>query len=124
MGPVTDVPLLDRGSPETEQGPAVANPRIRVCSTVVFSAFPRHARSLAGHLAAELIGRRPPMPHDLEREMRVGIYLHGSSLVVHYDVISTRRNEMVEREQKPEGAPWPELFSGTSEALGVAALED
>ena len=23
-------PLLDRGSPETEQGPAVANPRIRV----------------------------------------------------------------------------------------------
>ncbi len=22
-------PLLDRGSPETEQGPAVANPRIR-----------------------------------------------------------------------------------------------
>ena len=33
-------PLLDRGSPETEQGPAVANPRIRVCSTVVFSRRP------------------------------------------------------------------------------------
>ena len=33
-------PLLDRGSPETEQGPAVANPRIRVCSTVVFSCRP------------------------------------------------------------------------------------
>src|SRR4051794_14135632 len=29
MGPVTDVPPLDRGSPETEQGPAAANPRIR-----------------------------------------------------------------------------------------------
>src|SRR5215218_5993949 len=66
MGPVTDVPLLDRGSPETEQGPAVANPRIRVCSTVVFSAASGHARSLTGRLASEPIGRRTLMPHALE----------------------------------------------------------
>src|SRR5215217_4104363 len=59
-------PLLDRGSPETEQGPAVANPRIRVCSTVVFSAASGHARSLTGHLASEPIGRRTLMPHALE----------------------------------------------------------
>jgi hypothetical protein len=37
-------PPLDRGSPETKQGPAVANPRIRVYSTVVFSAASCHAR--------------------------------------------------------------------------------
>jgi len=43
-------PPLDRGSPETEQGPAVANPRIRVCSTVVFSAASGHARSSAKYL--------------------------------------------------------------------------
>jgi hypothetical protein len=43
-------PLLDRGSPETEQGPAVANPRIRVCSTVVSSAAPCHARSSTKYL--------------------------------------------------------------------------
>src|SRR5829696_8888543 len=59
-------PLLDRGSPETKQGPAVANPRIRVCSTVVFSAASGHARSLTGHLASEPIGRRTLMPHALE----------------------------------------------------------
>ena len=66
MGPVTDVPLLDRGSPETKQGPAVANPRIRVCSTVVFNAVPCHARTLANPFATELIGRRTLMPHSLE----------------------------------------------------------
>ena len=60
-------PLLDRGSPETEQGPAVANPRIRVCSTVVFSAAPCHARPSSQVLAAELIGRRTLMPHALEK---------------------------------------------------------
>ena len=43
-------PPLDRGSPETEQGPAVANPRIRVFSTVVFSAVSGHARPSAKHL--------------------------------------------------------------------------
>src|SRR5215218_7250157 len=59
-------PLLDRGSPETEQGPAVANPRIRVCSTVVFSVASGHARPLTGHLASEPIGRRTLMPHALE----------------------------------------------------------
>ena len=56
-------PLLDRGSPETEQGPAVANPRIGVCSTVVFSAASCHARPLANHFATEPIGRRILMPH-------------------------------------------------------------
>src|SRR3954453_17299943 len=60
-------PLLDRGSPETEQGPAVANPRIRVCSTVVFSTTPCHARSFSLVLAAELIGRRTLMTHALEK---------------------------------------------------------
>src|SRR3954447_20538276 len=59
-------PLVDRATPETEQGPAVANPRIRVCSTVVFSAASGHARSLTGHLASEPIGRRTLMPHALE----------------------------------------------------------
>jgi hypothetical protein len=59
-------PPLDRGSPETEQGPAVANPRIRVCSTVVFNAVPCHARTLANPFATELIGRRTLMPHSLE----------------------------------------------------------
>ena len=43
-------PPLDRGSPETKQGPAVANPRIRVCSTVVFSAVPGHARPSIDYL--------------------------------------------------------------------------
>jgi hypothetical protein len=43
-------PPLDRGSPETKQGPAVNNPRIRVCSTIVFSAAPCHARSSAEYL--------------------------------------------------------------------------
>src|SRR3954466_1273993 len=60
-------PLLERGSPETEQGPAVANPRIRVCSTVVFSAAPCPARSFSLVLAAELIGRRTLMTHTLEK---------------------------------------------------------
>jgi hypothetical protein len=56
-------PPLDRGSPETEQGPAVANPRIRVCSTVVFNAVPCHARTLANYFATEPIGRRMLMLH-------------------------------------------------------------
>jgi hypothetical protein len=43
-------PPLDRGSPETEQGPAVANPRISVCSTVVFSAASCHARPSIDYL--------------------------------------------------------------------------
>src|SRR4051794_10280411 len=66
MGPVTDVPLLERGSPETKQGPAVANPRIRVCSTVVFSAASGHARSSARCFASEPIGRRTLMPRSVE----------------------------------------------------------
>ena len=44
MGPAADVPALDRGSPKAEQGPAAANPRMKVCSTVVFSAVPCHTR--------------------------------------------------------------------------------
>ena len=60
-------PPLDRGSPETEQGPAVANPRIRVCSTVVFNAVPCHARTLANPFATELIGRRTLMSYALEK---------------------------------------------------------
>src|ERR671912_2100961 len=59
-------PLLDRGSPETKQGPAVANPRIRVCSTVVFSAAPCHARSSTGRFASEPIGRRALMLQAME----------------------------------------------------------
>src|SRR3954451_9186919 len=59
-------PLLDRGSPETDQGPAVANPRIRVCSTVVFSAASGHARSSASCFASEPIGRRTLMPPTVE----------------------------------------------------------
>src|SRR5215207_6393674 len=47
--------------PRTKQGPAVANPRIRVRSTVVFGAAPCHARSSTGCLASEPIGRRTPM---------------------------------------------------------------
>src|SRR4051795_12156071 len=71
MGPVTDVPPLERGSPETNRGPAVANPRIRVCSTVVSAAAPCHARSSGGHLASERIGDEHPCPRLLNRDMRV-----------------------------------------------------
>src|SRR3954449_2729998 len=71
MGPVTDVPLLERGSPETNRGPAVANPRIRVCSTVVSAAAPGHARSSGGHLASERIGDEHPCPQLWNRDMRV-----------------------------------------------------
>src|SRR5215208_1145023 len=73
-------PLLDRGSPETEQGPAVANPRIRVCSTVVFSAASGHARSLTGRLASEPIGRRTLMPHALETGHESGSRLTEGAL--------------------------------------------
>ena len=66
-------PQLDRGSPETEQGPAVANPRIRVRSTVVFNAVPCHARTLANPFATELIGRRTLMPHSLETGHESGL---------------------------------------------------
>src|SRR5687768_13469896 len=71
MGPVTDVPLLDRGSPETEQGPAVANPRIRVCSTVVFSAAPCHARSPAKDVLPSRSGDEPSCLTPWKRDMRV-----------------------------------------------------
>src|SRR4051794_7015471 len=71
MGPVTDVPLLERGSPETNRGPAVADPRIRVCSTVVSAAAPCHARSSGGHLASERIGDEHPCLQLLNRDMRV-----------------------------------------------------
>src|SRR5215207_4318682 len=72
MGPVTDVPLLDRGSPETEQGPAVANPRIRVCSTVVFSAAPCHARPSAECLLPSRSGDERSCLTYWKRDMRVG----------------------------------------------------
>src|SRR3954451_3264886 len=71
MGPVTDAPPLERGSPETSRGPAVADPRIRVCSTVVSAAAPCHARSSGGHLASERIGDEHPCPRLLNRDMRV-----------------------------------------------------
>src|SRR3954452_5575981 len=71
MGPGTDVPLLERGSPETNRGPAVANPRIRVCATVVSAASPCHTRSSGGHLASERIGDEHPCPQLLNRDMRV-----------------------------------------------------
>src|SRR3954466_4984960 len=73
MGPVTDVPLLERGSPETNRGPAVANPRIRVCSTVVSAAAPCHARSLGGGPASERIGDEHPCLQLLNRDMRVDL---------------------------------------------------
>src|SRR4051794_17631685 len=59
-------PLLDRGSPETKQGPAVANPRIRVCPTVVFSCRPLPCASVNRCFASEPIGRRTPMPGSVE----------------------------------------------------------
>src|SRR5215212_62929 len=71
MGPVTDVPLLDRGSPETEQGPAVANPRIRVCSTVVFSAAPCHARSSAKDVLPSRSGDERSCLMLWKKDMRV-----------------------------------------------------
>ena len=70
-GPVTDVPLLDRGSPETKQGPAVANPRIRVCSTVVFSAAPCHARPSTGYFLPNRSGDEHSWLRALKRDMRV-----------------------------------------------------
>src|SRR5690242_7548953 len=60
-------PPLDRGSPETELGPAVANPRIRACSTVVFSCRPLPCAIFGYVLAAEPIGRRTLMTHTLEK---------------------------------------------------------
>jgi hypothetical protein len=71
-------PPLDRGSPEmldsnAVEGPAVANPRIRVCSTVVFNAVPCHARTLANYFATEPIGRRTLMPHELETGHESGL---------------------------------------------------
>src|SRR3954467_15633067 len=71
MGPVTDVPPLDRGSPETNRGPAVANPQVQVCSTVVSAAAPCHARSSGGLPASERIGDEHPCPRLLNRDMRV-----------------------------------------------------
>src|SRR4028119_2167865 len=64
-------PLLDRGSPETKQGPAVANPRIRVCSTVVFSAAPCHARSSAKYLLPSRSGDERSCLTLWKRDMRV-----------------------------------------------------
>ena len=64
-------PLLDRGSPETEQGPAVANPRIRVCSTVVFSAAPCHVRSSAKYLLPIRSGDERSCLMPWKRDMRV-----------------------------------------------------
>src|SRR4051812_16267869 len=72
-------PLLDRGSPETEQGPAVANPRIRVCSTVVFSCRPLPCAIIGKSLAAELIGRRTLMPSRVEMGHERG-WCRGSGL--------------------------------------------
>src|SRR5690348_13883975 len=59
-------PLVDRGSPETEQGPAVANPRIRVDRPSSPAAAPCHARSSSGCFASEPIGRRTLVPSHLE----------------------------------------------------------
>ena len=64
-------PLLDRGSPETKQGPAVANPRIRVCSTVVFSAAPCHARPSAECLLPSRSGDERSCLTYWKRDMRV-----------------------------------------------------
>src|SRR3712207_6378222 len=64
-------PLLDRGSPETEPGPAVANPRIRVCSTVVFSAAPCHARPATKCLLPSRSGDEHPCLTPWKRDMRV-----------------------------------------------------
>src|SRR4051812_211509 len=82
MGPVTDVPLLERGSPETNRGPAVANPRIRVCSTVVSAAAPCRARSSGGHLASERIGDEHPCLQLLNRDMRAVPWAHLGSLAL------------------------------------------
>src|ERR1041385_3264400 len=59
-------PLLDRGSPETNRGPAVANPRIRVCSTVVFSRRPLPCAIVDRWFAAEPIGIRTLMLRTVE----------------------------------------------------------
>src|SRR5689334_25228569 len=59
-------PLLDRGSPETGQGPAVANPRIRVWSTVVLSCRPLPCATAERSFASEPIGRRTLVPAPLE----------------------------------------------------------
>src|SRR5918992_685801 len=64
-------PLLERGSPETGQGPAVANPRIRVCSTVVSSAVPGHARPSAKDVLPSRSGDEPSCPTPWKRDMRV-----------------------------------------------------
>src|SRR5690242_8477415 len=80
MGPVTDVPPLDRGSPETNRGPAVANPRIRVCSTVVSAAAPCHARSPDRLLASEPSGRRTLVPPTVETGHERGSRLMLGSL--------------------------------------------
>src|SRR5215213_1368541 len=64
-------PLLDRGSPETKQGPAVANPRIRVCSTVVYSTAPCHARSSASYLLPSRSGDERSCLTPWKRDMRV-----------------------------------------------------
>src|SRR3954468_6311986 len=59
-------PLLDRGSPETKPGPAVANPRIRVCSTVVFSCRPLPCAIVDRYFASEPSGRRTLVPPTVE----------------------------------------------------------
>src|SRR3954452_7486886 len=60
-------PLLDRGSPETEQGPAVTNPRIREFARPTSSAAaPCHARLSPECCASEPIGGRTLMPSHLE----------------------------------------------------------
>src|ERR1051325_9116746 len=59
-------PLLDRGSPETNRGPAVANPRIRVCSTVVFSCRPLPCAIIGRTPCFRTDRRRTPMPPAIE----------------------------------------------------------
>src|SRR3954447_10192575 len=64
MGPVTDVPPLDRGSPETNRGPAVANPRIR--DAMGRAARARHDLRYrtdgVSHAAGERLEPMPPHP--------------------------------------------------------------
>ena len=66
--------------PQTKQGPAVADPRIRVRSTVVFGAAPGHARSSTGCLASEPIGRRALMRQAMETGHESGRTQTGDTL--------------------------------------------
>src|SRR3982751_2961369 len=64
MGPVTDVPLLERGSPETNRGPAAAAPRLR--DAMGRAARTRHDRRYrtdgVSHAAGERLEPMPPHP--------------------------------------------------------------